>query len=100
MGYAAGGVGAGLLAALVAFTPSFAFVIFGAPYFGWLRSSTRIHAFLTGAGAAAIGAIAGAAIPRGQLLVRQQRFRAIYRTLLLIARRTRTATAHLVSGYD
>jgi len=35
-----------------------------------------------------------------ELLVRQQRFSAIYRTLLLIARRTRTATAHLVSGYD
>jgi chromate transporter len=65
VGYAAGGLGAGLLASLIAFTPSFLFVIFGAPHFQQLRSSERIHSFLTGAGAAAIGAIAGAAIPLG-----------------------------------
>jgi chromate transporter len=68
VGYAAGGVGAGLLASLVAFTPSFLFVLFGAPHFDRLRASDRIHAFLTGAGAAAIGAIAGAAIPLGLAL--------------------------------
>jgi chromate transporter len=68
VGYAAGGVGAGLLASLVAFTPSFLFVLAGAPHFDRLRASARIHAFLTGAGAAAIGAIAGAAIPLGLAL--------------------------------
>jgi chromate transporter len=63
VGYAAAGVGGGLLAALVAFAPSFVFVVAGGPRFDRLRSSKRIQAFLTGAGAAAIGAIAGAAIP-------------------------------------
>jgi chromate transporter len=63
VGYAAGGIGAGLLASLCAFGPSFAFVIFGGPYFDVLRRNRRIQAFLTGAGAAAIGAIAGSAIP-------------------------------------
>ena len=68
VGYAAAGLGGGLLAALVAFTPSFLFVLFGAPHFSRLRGSTRIQEFLTGAGAAAIGAIAGAAIPLGLAL--------------------------------
>jgi chromate transporter len=63
VGYAAAGLPGGLLAALVAFTPSFAFVIAGAPHFGRLRASSRVQSFLTGAGPAAIGAIAGAAIP-------------------------------------
>jgi chromate transporter len=68
VGYAAGGIGGGLLAALIAFAPSFVFVIGGAPHFDRLRSDTRIQAFLTGAGAAVIGAIAGSAIPLGREL--------------------------------
>jgi len=63
VGYAAAGVGGGLLAAFVAFTPSFVFVIGGGRHFDRLRASRNVQAFLTGAGAAAIGAIAGAAIP-------------------------------------
>jgi chromate transporter len=63
VGYAAGGVGAGLLASLCAFGPSFAFVILGGPHFDQIRANRRVQAFLTGAGAAAIGAIAGSAIP-------------------------------------
>jgi chromate transporter len=68
VGYAAAGVGGGLLAALIAFTPSFAFVLGGGPHFDRLRHSTASQAFLTGAGAAAIGAIAGSAIPLGLAL--------------------------------
>jgi chromate transporter len=68
VGYAAGGLGAGLLASLVAFTPSFLFVLIGAPHFSRLRASARVHAFLAGAGAAAIGAIAGASVPLGLAL--------------------------------
>jgi chromate transporter len=68
VGYAAGGLGGGLLAALVAFAPSFCFIIAGAPHFDRLRADTRIQAFLTGAGAAVIGAIAGSAIPLGREL--------------------------------
>ena len=63
VGYAAGGVGGGLLAALVAFAPSFAMVLVGARHFDSLRASPTMRAFLGGAGPAAIGAIAGAAIP-------------------------------------
>ena len=63
VGYAAAGVGGGLLASLVAFTPSFIFVLAGGPHFGRLRRSQAVQAFLTGAGPAAIGAIAGATIP-------------------------------------
>lgn len=65
VGYAAGRLGGGLLAAFVAFTPSFLFVIFGGPHLGRIRGNPTIQAFLTGAGPAAIGAIAGSAIPLG-----------------------------------
>ena len=63
VGYAAAGIGGGLLAALVAFTPSFLFVLGGGRYFDRVRASAGVQAFLTGAGPAAIGAIAGAALP-------------------------------------
>jgi chromate transporter len=65
VGYAAGGIAGGLLAALVAFAPSFLFVLFGGPHFDRLRRQGAVEAFLTGAGPAAIGAIAGSAIPLG-----------------------------------
>ena len=62
VGYAAHGLAGGLLAALVAFTPSFAFVLIGGRRFGQLRENHNARAFLDGAGPAAIGAILGAAI--------------------------------------
>ena len=62
VGYAAAGVAGGLLAALVAFSPSFVFVLGGARYFSTLRTSRAAQAFLDGAGPAAIGAILGSAI--------------------------------------
>ncbi len=65
VGYAAAGVGGGLLASFVAFLPSFALVLVGAPRFGLLRRNSGVQAFLTGAGPAAIGAIAGSTIPLG-----------------------------------
>jgi chromate transporter len=68
VGYAAGGLGGGLLATLVAFAPSFAFVLGGAPHFDRLRANLGMQAFLSGAGAAVIGAIAGASIPLGREL--------------------------------
>ncbi len=68
VGYAAGGVGGALLAAAVAFAPSFVFVLVFGPHFDRLRSNRRVQAFLTGAGATAIGAIAGSAIPLGMEL--------------------------------
>lgn len=68
VGYAAGRVGGGLLASAVAFAPSFCFVIFGGPHFDQLRGNNAVQAFLTGAGPAVIGAIAGSAIPLGLAL--------------------------------
>jgi chromate transporter len=68
VGYAASGLVGGLLAAVTAFTPSFVFVIAGGPHFDRLRRSARVQAFVAGAGPAAIGAIAGAAIPLGRAL--------------------------------
>jgi chromate transporter len=63
VGYAAAGIGGGVLAALVAFGPSFALVLLGASRFDRLRGDRRARAFLDGAGPAAIGAIVGVSIP-------------------------------------
>jgi chromate transporter len=63
VGYAAVGIGGGLLAATVAFIPSFLFILGGAHHFDRLRSSATVQGFLGGAGPAAIGAILGSAIP-------------------------------------
>jgi chromate transporter len=63
VGYAAAGLGGGLLAAAVAFAPSFAFVLLGAERFDRLLADARARAVLDGAGPAALGAIAGAAVP-------------------------------------
>jgi chromate transporter len=68
VGYAAAGVGGGVLAALVAFAPSFAFVLIGARHFASLRQNSDARAFLEGAGPAAIGAILGVAIPLARAL--------------------------------
>ena len=63
VGYAAAGLTGGVLASMVAFTPSFAFILLGAPRFEQLRGNPRVRYFLDGAGPAAIGAILGSAIP-------------------------------------
>ena len=65
VGYAACGLWGGVLAAIVAFTPSFVFVIGGARHFNRVRTDPRIQAFFVGAGSAVIGAIAGSAVPLG-----------------------------------
>ena len=63
VGYAAAGLGGALLAAAVAFAPSFLIVGLGGDRFQRLRGSRDARAFLDGAGPAAIGAILGAAVP-------------------------------------
>jgi chromate transporter len=65
VGYAAAGVAGCLLAVLVAFTPSFVFVMAGGRHFDAFRRNVAAQTFLAGAGPAAIGAIAGAAITLG-----------------------------------
>ena len=68
VGYAAAGLGGALLATAIAFAPSFVFILAGASRFDRLRGNRTIQAFLTGAGAAVIGAILGSAIPLGLAL--------------------------------
>jgi chromate transporter len=63
VGYAAAGLGGAMLAATIAFAPSFVFVFVGGPRFDQLRDKPFVQAFLNGAGPAAIGGIAGASIP-------------------------------------
>ena len=68
VGYAAAGVGGALLAALVAFGPSLAFIALGGRRFDLIRRDDRARSFLDGAGPAAIGAILGSAIPLARAL--------------------------------
>jgi chromate transporter len=74
VGYAAAGVGGGLLAAAVAFAPSFLFVILGGRHFARLRANGHVQSFLTGAGPTVIGAIAGSAIPLALALTHAWQF--------------------------
>jgi chromate transporter len=63
VGYGAYGIGGGLIAALVAFLPSFSFILLGGGRFERLRGNPLARGFLAGAGPAAIGAILGSAVP-------------------------------------
>lgn len=63
VGWAAAGLPGALLAAAVAFAPSFLIVWLTGERFARLRASASARAFLDGAGPAAVGAILGAAIP-------------------------------------
>jgi len=63
VGYGAHGISGALLAASVAFLPSFSFIAFGAERFERLVRNPRAQAFMAGAGPAAIGAIIGSAVP-------------------------------------
>jgi chromate transporter len=89
VGYAAAGLAGGLLASVVAFTPSFAFVLLGAHRFDQIRGDRRARGFLDGAGPAAIGAIFGSAIPLTRALTHpwQYAITAAALILLLLLRR-------------
>ncbi len=89
VGYAAAGLVGGLIAAAVAFSPSFAFVLLGAPHFDRLRANTRVRAFLDGAGPAAIGAIGGSAITLARALSQPWQYAVLAAAaiLLLVLRR-------------
>ena len=63
VGWAAAGLGGALLAAAVAFAPSFLVIGLTAERFERLRRSGTARAFLDGAGPAAAGAILGATVP-------------------------------------
>jgi chromate transporter len=94
VGYAAAGVGGGLLAAAIAFAPSFAFVLLGGRSFRALQTNRRAQSFLGGAGPAAIGAILGAAVPLARALGVWWQFAllGLAAFLLLVLRRNPAAT--------
>jgi chromate transporter len=62
VGFAAHGLIGGVLAGIIAFVPSFSFIVLGGGRFQRLRANLGARAFLDGAAPAAIGAILGAAI--------------------------------------
>jgi chromate transporter len=94
VGYAAAGVGGALLAAAVAFAPSFAFILLGAARFDRLRGDHRARAFLDGAGPAAIGAILGSAIPLAEALTEAWQYAVLAAAVvvLLVLRRGEVTT--------
>jgi chromate transporter len=99
VGYAAAGVGGALLAAVVAFAPSFAFVLLGARHFDALRRSPAARAFLDGAGPAAIGAILGSTIPLAAALSEAwQAAVLVGAAVLLLALRRGVVLTLLVAG--
>jgi chromate transporter len=63
VGWAAAGLLGALVAAAIAFAPSFLAIVLGGERFGRLRENRSARAFLDGAGPAAVGAILGAAVP-------------------------------------
>lgn len=65
VGFAAAGLAGGLIATVIAFAPSFLFVLLGGRFFDRLRANVPVQAFLTGAGATVVGAILGSAVPLG-----------------------------------
>jgi chromate transporter len=99
VGYSAAGLLGGVLAAIVAFSPSFAFVLIGARHFDRLRGNDRVRAFLDGAGPAAIGAIFGSAIPLALTLTQPWQFAVLGgAAILLLALRRGVVTTLLVAA--
>jgi chromate transporter len=99
VGYAAAGLGGGLLAATIAFAPSFSFILIGAERFDRLRANPAVRSFLDGAGPAAIGAIAGAAIPLALALTETWQFAVLAAAALaLFALRRGVVLTLLVAG--
>jgi chromate transporter len=84
VGYAAAGLVGGILASVVAFSPSFAFILLGGQRFDRIRGDRRARAFLDGAGPAAIGAIFGSAIPLTRALGHSWQYAILAGALLLL----------------
>jgi len=94
VGYSAAGFAGGLLAAAVAFAPSFAFILIGAAGFERLLGDRRMLAFLDGAAPAAAGAIIGAAVPLAAALSESWQYGVLAAAAiaLLLLRRSIVAT--------
>ena len=84
VGYAAAGLIGGILASVVAFTPSFVFVLAGGRHFDRIRGDRKARAFLDGAGPAAIGAILGSAISLTRALTYPWQYAVLAAALILL----------------
>ncbi|MBB5857478.1 chromate efflux transporter [Amycolatopsis umgeniensis] len=100
VGYAAAGLAGGILASLVAFTPSFLFILFGAKHFDRLRGNPNVRAFLDGAAPAAVGAILGSAIPLALSLTQAWQYAVLAGAaiLLIVLRRGVVTTILAAAG--
>jgi chromate transporter len=98
VGYAAAGLVGGLLASVVAFSPSFAFILFGAARFDQIRGNQRAQGFLAGAGPAAIGAILGSAIPLTRALGQPWQYAVLAAALVLLLALRRGVVLTLISA--
>jgi chromate transporter len=98
VGYAAAGIAGGLLASVVAFTPSFLLVLFGGPRFEQIRGNARARAFLDGAGPAAIGAILGSAITLTRQLTHPWQYLLLAGALALLVMLRRGVVLTLLSA--
>ena len=98
VGYAAAGLIGGILASVVAFSPSFAFILFGAHRFDLIRGDHRARAFLDGAGPAAIGAIYGSAIPLTRALSHTWQYAVLAGALILLLALRRSVVLTLLGA--
>jgi chromate transporter len=98
VGYAAAGLTGGILASVVAFSPSFAFILLGAHRFDQIRGNRIARAFLGGAGPAAIGAIYGSAIPLTRALTHPWQYAILTGALLLLLPLRRGVVLTLLSA--
>jgi chromate transporter len=98
VGYAAAGIAGGLLASVVAFSPSFLFVLLGGPRFGQIRGNARARSFLDGAGPAAIGAILGSAVTLTRALSHPWQYAVLAGALILVLPLRRGVVLTLLSA--
>ncbi|GAA3550234.1 chromate transporter [Amycolatopsis ultiminotia] len=98
LGYAAAGLPGGILAAVVAFCPSFAFILFGARHFDRLRGNQHVRAFLDGAGPAAVGAILGSAVPLALSLTQLWQYAVLAGAAILLLALKRGVVTTLLLG--
>jgi chromate transporter len=99
VGYSAAGIPGGLLAAAVAFAPSFSFVLIGAARFERLLVDARVLAFLGGAAPAAAGAIIGSAVPLTTALSETWQYALLAcAAVALLALRRRVVSTLLLAG--
>ena len=99
VGYGAHGIPGGLLAAAVAFAPSFSFVLLGGGRFDRLRENANARAFLDGAGPASIGAILGSVVRLAGALTETWQFVVLGAAVLsLLVLRRGVVTTLLAAG--